>query len=251
MNRRARRRAQPSVRGGPRRVVLSLIALVVVAAFVGLAIVRPASRAAPSPAVPGTRTPGAAAEAVTPSTLEQAVLEEVNRLRADPPAWARRLTDERRFFDGTLFERPGRIAVQTSEGWAAVDEAIGALEATPPLLPLAPSDGLARAARDHAVDLGSHGSRGHVGADGSTSRDRGERYGRFVGMFGEVISFGQEGAVEVVRQLIVDDGVADRGHRVNLLRPAFRVAGVACGSHRSMRMVCVIDLASTFEDGGR
>jgi uncharacterized protein YkwD len=188
---------------------------------------------------------------VAATSLERAVLREVNRFRADPRGYARELADERQWFNGRLYEPPGPIPLQTNEGVAAYDEAIRDLETASPLPGVDRSDGLARAARDHALDLGNHGTRGHVGSDGSTSRARIERYGRFTGMAGEVISFGYDTASEVVRQLVVDDGVPDRGHRINLLRPEFRVAGVACGRHRSMRFLCVIDLATTFQDGGR
>jgi uncharacterized protein YkwD len=53
----------------------------------------------------------------------------------------------------------------------------------------------------------------------------------------------------VVMQLVVDDGVPSRGHRVNTLSPAFRVMGVACATHPGMREVCVIELAAGFEEG--
>jgi len=45
--------------------------------------------------------------------------------------------------------------------------------------------------------------------------------------------------------LIVDDGVADRGHRTLVYSPELRYAGVSCGPHPIYRTVCVIDLGIT------
>lgn len=258
---RTRQTAQPA-RRPLRRIGLSLVALLVIAAFSAVLAARLPSPAAPalassggagtgtasdvrgdSPGSPG----GSARPAEAPSALERAVLEDLNRMREDPRAYARLLFAERRWYDGRLFRRPGRIPVQTIEGLDAVDETIRALAPVAPLPPLAHSPGLARAARAHAMDIGSAGARGHAGTDGTPWRERLARFGRFTGLAGEVISFGQDEAVRVVRQLLVDDGVPDRGHRVNLLRSEFRLAGVACTTHKTMRSVCVIELASSFD----
>jgi uncharacterized protein YkwD len=53
---------------------------------------------------------------------------------------------------------------------------------------------------------------------------------------------------DVVRQLIVDDGVPDRGHRRIVLNPRLAIAGVACGVHARYRTMCVIDYAKTYQD---
>jgi uncharacterized protein YkwD len=47
----------------------------------------------------------------------------------------------------------------------------------------------------------------------------------------------------VVIQLLVDDGVPDRGHRDNILVPDWGAAGVACGPHLRYQQVCVMDYA--------
>ncbi len=65
-------------------------------------------------------------------------------------------------------------------------------------------------------------------------------------MIGESIYYGPGSARFVVMELIIDDGVADRGHRKSLFNPAFRAAGVACGPHPRFRSMCAIDFAAKF-----
>ena len=48
-------------------------------------------------------------------------------------------------------------------------------------------------------------------------------------------------------QLLIDDGVEDRGHRRALLDPRFRVVGVATGSHSVFLRMCDIVLADWFK----
>ncbi|HYD52508.1 MAG TPA: CAP domain-containing protein, partial [Gemmatimonadaceae bacterium] len=82
--------------------------------------------------------------------------------------------------------------------------------------------------------------------DGSSPSVRVNRYGRWDGRLTESIAYGPATPEDVVIDLLVDDGVRDRGHRRNLLDPGVRIAGIACGPHRTYRMMCVIDLAAGY-----
>ena len=171
---------------------------------------------------------------------------ETNLVRRDPAAYARYLEAMLPRFDGKLLERPGRPLLRTEEGAAAVLEGIAALQATKPLPPLSWSKGLAGAAADHVRDQGPIGGLEHVGSDGSDPASRAERRGRWIEAIGENIAYGDNPAREVVVQLLVDDGVPDRGHRGNLLDPRWGVQGVACGPHRDYRQICVMDYAVSY-----
>ncbi len=164
----------------------------------------------------------------------------INLARTDPAAYAQRLRTHRRLYDGEVFREPGAIPIRTEEGVAAVDEAIAFLERQTPLPPLATNDILRRAAADHVADQGPRGLLGHAGSGGSTFIDRIVRHGG-PAAGGENISYGSETGEAVVIQLIVDDGVADRGHRTNIFRPGYVSAGAACGPHTAYRYMCVID----------
>lgn len=177
--------------------------------------------------------------------LERAVLAELNFARAQPRTYAGRLRTYRGYFAGKVVVYPGNPrGLRTAEGVAAVDEAIAFLERQRPLGPLAPSALLAAAAGDHVAEQGPRGATGHASADGSRASARVRRRGggEYVA---ETITYGPPSAVEVVRQLIVDDGVPGRGHRRIVYSPEFRFAGAGCGAHRVYARMCVVNFGRT------
>jgi len=187
--------------------------------------------------------PAAAAQ----PAVEAGIVAEINRARADPPAYARELRRYRTYYRNGIVWMPGKpIGLRTREGTAAVDEAIRFLVRQSPLPPLAQATHLRRAAADHVADQGASGRRGHRGRDGSSPAERIRRRGGGpYGASGEVIAYGPEDAISFVRELIIDDGVPDRGHRTLLFSPRFRFAGAACGRHPGWRFMCVVDLSDS------
>lgn len=180
-----------------------------------------------------------------PLTLEEAVLARINDARLNPRQYAAELREYRSYFDGNLLFLPGDDnGVVTREGPRAVDEAIAFLERQAPLPPLSPGDVLVLAARDHADDQGFAGTTGHVSRDGASPGERVRRRGGDI-YVAETISYGHDRADDVVRQLIVDDGVPSRGHRKLLFGQGYRFAGVGCSAHRLLRHICVVNLAET------
>lgn len=77
-------------------------------------------------------------------------------------------------------------------------------------------------------------------------RQRIESHGEWRAEIGENISYGFNDPRQVVIQLIVDDGVRNRGHRINIFNPAFHRVGVACGPHAGYGSMCVMDFAGGF-----
>jgi uncharacterized protein YkwD len=138
--------------------------------------------------------------------------------------------------------------MQTSEGTKAVDEAIKVLSRQKPVSPLAWSDGLAAAAAELAEEQGRSGGLGHTGNESHGMQERIERHGKWLRSIAENIGYGPTDARSMVMQLIIDDGVPDRGHRKNTFSTAFDTAGVACGSHPRFRNMCVIDFAGGFRE---
>jgi uncharacterized protein YkwD len=200
--------------------------------------------------------PGRAPQPATPTAsaccraLERNVLDELNRARTDPGRFAAELEARLPHFRGNIYRRPGAdVGVRTAEGAAAVREAVRVLRATRPLPPLRLSAGMSAAAADHVRDHGPRGAMGHTGRDRSTPASRVSRYGRWFGIVSENIQYGRAAnAHEVIADLFIDDGVADRGHRRNALDPSVRVAGVACGPHATYGQMCVIVHAADYAE---
>ena len=180
-------------------------------------------------------------------SLEQAVVAEVNLLRTQPRTYAQFIRDERKYFVGLVHSHPGRRQIRTHEGLAAYEEAADFLDRQAPVGPLEGSLGLSLGALDHAKDQGRSGKTGHEGADHSFVQQRVARYGQVNGC-GENIMYGADTARDIVLKLVVDDGVSDRGHRLNFFRPDYTRVGVACGPHPTYRSVCVIALAMQYSE---
>ncbi|HEY7235525.1 MAG TPA: CAP domain-containing protein [Gemmatimonadaceae bacterium] len=189
----------------------------------------------------------AALPATNFATLERGVLDELNRVRSDPRGYANRLEHELEFYHGNLFRRPGDdSALQTREGAAAVREAIRVLRQTKSMVPFSSSPGLTLGAKDHVNDQAPRGLMNHKGTDGSMAWDRVSRYGVWKTKISENMTFGPATPHDVVAALLIDDGIADRGHRKNILDPDVKMVGISCGPHKSFRVMCDMVQAGGF-----
>jgi len=183
------------------------------------------------------------AEAATGDFGRQ-MLAETNVARTDPHRYAGYIKELRGYFVGKGYLTPGSAAmVITSEGVAALDEAIAFLSRQRPLPALSWSPGLARAAADLVREQAGSGATGHDGGKSGDIRQRIERHGTWTSGIAENIGYGPDTARLMVMELIIDDGVADRGHRKNMFNATFTTAGAACGPHPMYRKMCVMEFA--------
>ncbi len=186
-------------------------------------------------------------EISTWATLEQEIIAEQNQVRQDPQSYIPLLESwlARMDAQGNI---PGgcgpRCTLRTNEGRRAVIEAIQFLRDQPSVGSLIDSEAIAQAAKRQAQDQ-RNGATGHIGADGSTVGQRLTQAGVNWQSVGENIDYGSRTAEAVIMSLIIDDGVANRGHRTNMFNPRWTAAGAGCGEHAVYQTVCVINYAQT------
>ena len=158
-------------------------------------------------------------------TLAMAIRSQIKRLRKEPSLSAKRLLSRVAYFRGNEFRAPSSsVAKVTKEGAKVVQETIQVLNKCPPLM--FDDDktyvSLDLAAEDHAAYIGSAGIVSHMGEGETSPHERIERYAKWIQATGEVIWYGtidhdkntQATAQEIIDDLIIDDGVPSRGHRI-------------------------------------
>jgi len=241
------------MRRGRRHVtLLGLVAILPQHSLAGLAVLACAWGSAGCSFDPldDEQTPFSSQEETGPmGELARGVLAEVNRVRLDPNAYATRLSGYRENYDGARLTLDGEpLPFSTTEGIAALEEAIQAARQAPAAPELIAAEGLNRAARAHVAYLMESGKFQHEGEGGSSPFERIERYGEFRGSAAENIGSGTDDPVHAVFFLFVDDDVPDRGHRITILNPAYRRAGVGCATHPLFRFACVMNFAAEYGD---
>lgn len=76
------------------------------------------------------------------------------------------------------------------------------------------------------------------------------KYGNVVSCYGENLSFHCDDELEILLQLIVDDGVPNRGHRENIFNQEFNIMGCFTGPHKDFNNMTCIDYAGAFVPSG-
>lgn len=182
--------------------------------------------------------------------MDDAIVQQLTWVRTRPAEVAEVLHSRLRHYRGEEFCPPDRCGhpIITKEGVSAVQEAIDFLlqQAKEPIGGVGNMSelGLSLAGEDHIADIGYTGAASHASSDGTSPWARSRRYGIF-GSHGECLWYGSEhsDARMIVLDLIVDDGVASRGHRIGVFNPVYTCAGVAYGSHVTFGRVAAIEFA--------
>ncbi|MDR2194906.1 MAG: CAP domain-containing protein [Treponema sp.] len=180
------------------------------------------------------------------SAVEKDVIFELNKARSDPRRYAESYIRPRfAYFSGKIYAEPDKPKRTTQEGIIAVQACISAMMKQQPAPPLMPERGLCLGARDHVNDQAG-GAVGHTGSDRSDPVKRINRYGQWASTWGENIAYGSATGRDIVIDLLIDDGVPNRGHYANNMNKMFNKTGVAVGPHRGYGTICVIDFAGSY-----
>lgn len=184
------------------------------------------------------------------TTVEKEVIFEMNKVRSNPARYAEEYIKPLiTAFKGMDMLWPGdAVPTTTREGIRAVQECYRILLKEKAVAIIYPSVGMSKAAADHANYQAKTGKMGHSGENNSDPEKRMDKYGKWEITIGENISYGCNTAEKIVRGLLIDDGVSNRGHRINTLAPSFRVVGVAIAKHPKYGDACVINFAGGFTE---
>jgi len=173
----------------------------------------------------------------------------LNNVRKDPKILIPIIEDDLQYFEGDTMWKPNEIGMRTNEGPGAWVDAVQFLKQAQPMPELDWNAALEAAAIDHAYDIGPQGRNDHTGSDGSTMTKRIERHGTWKNFIGENINVGAHTAEQIVKALVIDDGVPGRGHRKNIFSPNFTVIGIGCSPHKDYTTCTVMDFSGAMSDG--
>ncbi len=127
------------------------------------------------------------------------------------------------------------------EGMPSLKKDLAKAKSIHPFLPHKP---LSDAAKYHAEDMGKAGKIGHNSTNGTSFFDRLNKYVKGGGAMAENCAYGYEDPFESVMQLLIDNNVASRGHRVNILNKDYFSIGVSIKPHQQYSFNSVQDFAS-------
>ena len=169
----------------------------------------------------------------TLSDEEQAVIDEINFARTEPKEYV------------TQRLSPSVLDVsKKSESYiAALEELTDRMLRMEAVPGLTPASGLNKCSAEWVKISGPEGYVGHE----KTIASRFKKYCTYVS-FAENCSYGYSTGKDIVIALLIDDGVEDRGHRNNILNPAYKNIGAAIGPHKKYGTMCCIDFAYGYQE---
>lgn len=173
--------------------------------------------------------------------IKKEVIIETNRIRTNPKAYIPILERYLENFDDYILTRPDKNeCIETQEGPRAYKEAIEFLKNQKPINEIEFDEEASKVAEEYAKILSNSGEEDN-GEDEHHIEERVDKYLEYDYAISENIDFGGSTGVEVIVNLLVDDGVKLRTHRENLFSNKFQYYGVAVVTHPEYDYCTVID----------
>ena len=172
--------------------------------------------------------------------IKREVIAESNRIRTNPKAYIPILEGYLKNFDGNLLTLPDKHEIlETEEGPRAYKEAIEFLKNQKPINVIEYDEEASKVALEYSKFL-SNSKEGQV-EDENQIEQRVEKYLEYDYSISENIDLGGSTGVEVIVNLLVDDGVKNRTHRENLFSDKYEYYGVGVFEHPDYDFCTVID----------
>lgn len=172
------------------------------------------------------------------------LLKELNFVRCQPQEYAEKLQSYKNYFKGDILRIPGQVAIKTTEGFKAFEDAIQFLKKQSPLKPIIFNTYLTKIAEEAYSIIAASSD---VDAANSINIDELiSKHGQIAGQFSQAVDFGSGTAELAVINLLVDDGDLNRGNRSNFFNAKFSIAGIAHGPHKTFHHCTVITYARHF-----
>ena len=172
--------------------------------------------------------------------IKREVITESNRIRTNPKAYIPILEGYLKNFDGNLLTLPDKHEIlETEEGPRAYKEAIEFLKNQKPINVIEYDEEASKVALEYSKFL-SNSKEGQVENENQIEQ-RVEKYLDYDYSISENIDFGGSTGVEVIVNLLVDDGVKNRTHRENLFSDKYEYYGVGVFEHPDYDFCTVID----------
>ena len=173
--------------------------------------------------------------------IKKEVIIETNRIRTNPKAYIPILEKYLENFDDNILTRPDKNeCIETQEGPKAYKEAIEFLKNQKPINEIEFDEEASKVAEEYAKVLSNSGE-DENGEDERRIEERVDKYLEYDYAISECIDFGGSSGIEVIVNLLVDDGVKLRTHRENLFSNKFQYYGVAVVTHPEYDFCTVID----------
>ena len=183
---------------------------------------------------------------VKPTAKAKEIIEEINKLRSNPPLYAKKVEEYSKYFTDKAIKLPDfNIKIMTQEGAAPYIDTIEFLKGKEKLNELIPSKALCEIAQE-IFDSLKDSETGEV--DEELYSNLIDKYGSFNGKFTRAMDFGGFSTEQIVINFLVCDGDPDRSQREPILGSGLNKIGVAFGTHSIHSTICVLLTCTEFNN---
>lgn len=103
---------------------------------------------------------------------------------------------------------------------------------------------LTQEAKEHATDTGKKGNMGHFSSSGISYETRMKKFKGIYGEMAENCDYGHEKAMNIVMNLLIDEGQGSAQHRKTILDKRYKYIGVSIQPHKKHKWTCVMEFAN-------